>query len=132
MIAFAASMPQEKSGNKYLLICKEYLPGWPIVRATARLTEEVVLNFMKDKVIPPFGAPKTIINDEVCFIAQGIRQFKEKNSTNRHTVLADAPISHGRAKRMIGTIKRAFCNAVEGSPDTESDDAVASVVFWYH
>lgn len=77
--------------------------------ATKRATAEIVLKFMCEKIIPVFGAPRTIISDNAtCFTAKVLQDFMSKQGIRWHTVLAYAPMSNGKAERMVGTIKRSI------------------------
>lgn len=69
-IDFAGPLPTTDSGNRFLLVCVKHLTGWPIVRATDNSTVSVVIRFMEEEIIPPFGALGFFISDNSsCFTA---------------------------------------------------------------
>lgn len=89
------------------MVYVEHLTGWPVVRATERATTIEVKLFMEEDIISPFGAPKIIISDNaMCFSFHELHDIMEKHGAEWRTVLAYAPMSNGRAERMVGTIKR--------------------------
>lgn len=130
-IDFASPFPETTAGNKFLLVSVEHLTGWPIVSPTKLATAQTVLNFIKQKIIPPFGAPKVVITDNgACFTAQVLQSFMRQCGTSWRTVLAYAPMSNGRAERMIRTLKHGI-RRVLANGSIDRDEAVHKVVFGY-
>lgn len=130
-INFACSFPQTARGNKYLLVCVEHLTGLPIVAAIKRATVEIVVEFLKENIIIPFGPPGLLVNDNAtCFTAGVVQSLMLTLDTRWKTVLAYAPMSTGLAERMTATIKRSVARVVADS-DLKWDAAVSRVVFGY-
>ena len=106
-IDFAGPLPTSRSRNKYMLVCVEHLTGWPIVESTASSTAAVVIDFVRKHILEPYGPPRVIVSDNAtCFTATSLVAFMKNIGTRWKTVAAYAPMSNGRAERMVGTIKR--------------------------
>lgn len=106
-INIAGPLPVTAFGSHFLLVCVEHLNDWPIVAPTKRATAETVLQFRKDRILLPFGAPKVIVSDNgTCFTAKVLHDYMEKQGTTWKTVLAYAPLLSEKAERMVGTIER--------------------------
>ena len=130
-IDFAGPFNTTPRGNKHLLVCMEHLTGWPIVCPTPTATAAEVINFVEDQIILPFGHPKTIVSDNgPCFTARSLATYMQEKQVNWKTVLAYAPMSNGRAERMVGTIKRAIGKMARSNP-LDWDLAVSKVLYGY-
>ena len=128
-INFAGPLPTTPRGNKHLLVCVEHLTGWPIVCPTPTATAAEVIAFVEEQVIMPFGRPRVILSDNgSCFTAGSLENFMEQNNIKWKTVLAYAPISNGRAERMVGTIKREIGKMVQSRPN-DSDRVFSNVLY---
>ena len=117
-VDFAGPLPKTRSGEQYLLVGVEHLTGWPIARKTKDATDDTVNKFVQEEIIHSFGPPGVIISDNaLCFTAKSVSSFLSQHGTEWKTVLAYAPMSNGRAERMVGTLKRAIKKMVlkEGS-----------------
>ena len=51
-----------------------------------------------------------------CFTSKALAEFMVENSIKWKTVLAYAPMSNGRAERMVGTLKSCIGRLCEGNP----------------
>ena len=133
-VDFAGLLPRTPTGNKCVLVAIEHLTGWPIARATESSTAEEVLRFMKEEMIYCFGLPRGVVSDNAtCFKASVLDAFMARNGINWKTVLAYAPMSNGRAERMVGTLKRAIHRVILGSTPgrTNWDQALLKVLYGY-
>ena len=128
---FAGPLPETTKGNKFVLIGVEHLTNWPIAIATPNSTAEVVINFVRDEIVRPFGPPKRIISDNAtCFKAGALEDFVRKLGIQWHTVLPYAPMSNGKAERMVGTIKSGVKRVCD-SGAMDWDEALPQVLFGY-
>ena len=108
-IDFAGPLPKTKNGNQYVLIEVEHLTGWPMACPTRDSTSSAVIEFLQNHLIHAFGPPSSIISDNAtCFAADATREFLAHHGIKWRPVLAYAPMSNGRAERMVGTIKRSL------------------------
>ena len=90
-------------------IAVEHLTNWLIAVATKTTTAAEVIRFVNEEIIYSFGPPKTIIPDNAnAFTATALVGFLPRRNISWRTVLAYAPMSNGKAERMVGTIKRAI------------------------
>ena len=106
---FAGPLPKTKNGNQYVLIAVEHLTGWPMAFPTKDSTSSAVIYFLQYHLIRAFGPPSSIISDNAtCFAADATREFLAHHGIKWRPVLAYAPMSNGRAERMVGTIKRSL------------------------
>lgn len=117
-IDFSGPFPRHcEGGPRYLLICVEHLTGWPILKPTWDATSKTVRGFMEKEVIHPFGAPKVVVSDNAgCFTAHNLVKFMDVHGTKWKPVAAYAPMSNGKAERMVGTIKKDIGRLVEREP----------------
>lgn len=130
-IDFAGPLPLSRSGNKYLLVCSEHLTGWPIVISTVNATASVVIDFVRDHILQPFGLPRNIVLDNTtCFTTSALDAFMTDIGTIWKTVAAYDPMSNGWAKRMVGTMKRAIGKMVYRARGMW-DEMLPSVIYGY-
>lgn len=86
-----------------------------MVVAMKRSTAKVAVRFMKDTVIPPFGAPKTALSyTATCFTPFVLQDFIKQHETKWCTVLSYSPMCNERAERTVGTQKRIIGQVVTG------------------
>ena len=108
-IDFAGPLPRTIRGNSYILVAVEHLSGWPVAIPTPDATSRTVINFVSHHIIHSFGPPEILISDNAnCFDAESTKEFLAQHGIQWQPVLAYAPMSSGRAERMIGTIKRSL------------------------
>lgn len=109
----------------------EHLTGWPIAYPTPTATASEVLDFVEKNIILPFGMPRLFVSDNgPCFTAWSLEVFMKENGIKWKTVLAYAPMSNGRAKRMVRTVKAGIAKMVFNQP-TQWDLALDKVLYGY-
>ena len=107
-VDFAWPLPRSDSAKRYVLVAVEHLSGWPIAKPTATSTAEEVVKFIEEEIVYSFSSPGMIVSENATwFTAAELDNLMKKHGIERKTVLAYAPMSNGRAERMIGTLKRA-------------------------
>ena len=130
-IDFAGPFPASKDGSRFVLVAVEHLTGWPLARATSRSTSDVVLDFIKTEIIHPFGPPRSIISDNAtAFTSSAVEQFMARFGIKWRTVLAYAPMSNGKAERMVGTLKRGVKKTVVAA-QRDWAEALPGVLYGY-
>lgn len=130
-IDFAGPFIVTKNDYKYLLICVEHLTGWPLVTPTRTATADEVIRFVQNEIILPFGHPRiNVSGNATCFTAGVLQDYMLKMGITWKTVLAYAPMSNGRAERMVGTIKRAIGKMVLKNVQAW-DEVLPSVLYGY-
>lgn len=77
-------------------------------------TAKVVIEFMEGQVITPLMAHGKMVSDNAfCISARALQDYMECSGTILTKVLAYAPMSDGRAEKMVGTINYRVGNLVE-------------------
>ena len=130
-IDFAGPLVPGPDGERYLLVAVEHLTGWPMARATLSDTADVVETFVKEEILRPFGPPGTIVSDNAkAFTAPVMEDLMNAYGCRWRTVAEYAPMSNGRAERMVGTIKRGIAKTIfsEKKPWTST---IEDVLFGY-
>lgn len=133
-IDFAGPLPKTKNGKQYILIAVEHLTGWPLAWATETATAAEVVKFVKEEIIHSFGPPRTIVSDNAtCFSAATLKNFIRNHDISWKPVLAYAPMSNGKAERMVGTLKRAIRKTLlgNGAPGAEWEQELNQVLYGY-
>ena len=133
-IDFAGPLPKSKEGTQYMLIAVEHLINWPIAVATQTATAAEVIRFVNEEIIYSFVPPKTIFSGNAnAFTATALVEFLAKRNIGWRAVLAYAPMSNGKAERMVGTIKRAISKTLQGkgSPASEWEEILNRVLYGY-
>lgn len=127
----AGPLPLGENEEKYLLLVVEHLTGWPIVRITTRDTSDVVFSFVQEEIVFCIGPPLYIVSDNArCFTASRVQAFMQNIGIEWKTILQYAPMSNGRAERMVRTIKKGMKQAVFRS-DAAWPTVVNQVVYGY-
>ena len=109
----------------------EHLTGWPLGRATKISSAEEVIEFVKEEVLYSFGSLRNIISDNATrFTAKALVKFARYNGIEWKRVLAYAPMSNGRAERIVGTLKKAVKKMVQGQ-GVSWENSVPKVLFGY-
>ena len=130
-IDFVGPFPASKDRSLFVLVAIEHLTGWPLARATSRSTSDVVLDFIKTGIIHPFGPPRSIISDNAtAFTSSAVEQFMARFGIKWRTVLAYAPMSNGKAERMVGTLKRGVKKTVVAA-QRDWAEALPGVLYGY-
>lgn len=130
-IDFAGPLEKTKSGNVYIIIAVEHLTNWPIACATPNSTSEEVLKFVRKEIVNQFGPPRSIISDNgTSFTSGAVQTYARKMGINWKTTLAYAPMSNGRAERMVGTLKNGIKKTINGK-SVQWDKALEKVLFGY-
>lgn len=70
------------------------------------MTATTVKEFMENNIMHSFGPPKLVVSDnEGCFTAVCLDGFMKEHGIRWTAVASYAPMSNGKAERMVGTIK---------------------------
>jgi len=117
-IDFAGPIRLSADGKeRHILVCVEHMSNWPIAKITESTTSKAVIDFISEEIIPQFGPPKTVVSDNAsCFTSKSLAEFMKRNDISWKTVLAYAPMSNGRAERMVGTLKSCIGRLCESQP----------------
>lgn len=128
---FAGPFPPGPDGERSLLVGVEHLTSWPIVNATVTNTTDVVTNFVPEGILHPFGPPRQIVSDNViCFTVSMVTEMLEAGVIQWNTVAEYAPMSNGRAERMVGSMKKAVSETVL-TPEKTCVGAVPAILYGF-
>ncbi len=133
-IDFAGPFPESKAGDKYILIAVEHLTNWPLAIPTIDSTASTVMMFIENEIITPFSPPKRLISDNAtCFGAQSLQRFLKSYGIEWKPVSAYAPMSNGKAERMVGTIKNAMNKSILNEDENDRDwrEVIPQVLYGY-
>ena len=103
--------------------------------ATVTWTAEEVLKFLNEEIIHCFGLPRVVVSDNATFFTASVLDaFMARNGITWKTVLPYAPMSNGRAERMVGTLKRSIRKTIVGAAYAivRWDDALSHALYGYH
>lgn len=118
-----------KEVNHFFLACVEHLTGCPTFRVTKNATASAFIHIMEEEIIPPFGAPVFFIcNNTGCYTGPILTEHMKKKGMVCLTVLSYAPMSNGRADRMVVTIKRSI-GRIKNDMGSNCNELVAKAVF---
>lgn len=82
-IEFAGPFPTTTRGMSFLLVCVEYLTGWPLAYPNTSAVASEVIAFIKQHTIFSFGRPRLITSDNSpCFTASSLEKFPSKCGIN--------------------------------------------------
>lgn len=86
---------------------------------------------MKTRVIAPLDVPEIVVSDNAaCLSARILENYIMGHVTKLQTLLAYAPMSSGRAERMVGITKHFICRLVNCCAG-EWDSVAGKAVFGY-
>lgn len=106
-IDFARLFTITERANQFWLVCDTHLTGWAIKEAIQRANSRKVLLLMSLGNISLFGLPLTVFSDNtMCYHTILLREYLNVGEMNRRTVFKYVSISKGRAKRLVGTVKK--------------------------
>lgn len=130
-IDLAGPCPCTPSGKKFFLVAIEHLTGWPIAISTDEAAALTVIAFMRKEIIYNIFSPRFVFSDNAtCFLATTLQIVMKEYETKWKAVLAYTSMSNGKAKRMVGTLKRAVaCLITNGT--IPSGEALYKVVYGY-
>lgn len=106
-VDFAGPLPTTTTGNRFLPSGVEHLTGWSIVTPSRTSAAKVVLQFIENEIIQHFGLPRTIVPDSAtAFMTKAIQNYMKDMGISWTSVLAYAPMSNGRAERIVDTMNK--------------------------
>lgn len=89
------------------------------------------MGFLKEKVILPFGTPRTVLTDSAtCFTARVLQEIMKNHGIKWCRVLAYAPTWNKWVERVIRTLKLRIGRVVTKGGQ-EWDTTVKKVLFGY-
>lgn len=124
-----AFLPCSKRGNRYLLVCMEYLTRWVVAVVLPQFDRNMVANVFLYSVVLQFGRPEKFLTDNGSnFISEAMKTLCARLGIKKIETSVEHPQSDGLVERMNKTIKTALQVYVENQEDVW-DDYLPFVVF---
>lgn len=129
-IDIVGPLPMTTKGNKYILVCCDYLTKWPeafaIPKADAENTAEVLIKGL----ITRFGLPRTIISDRgTNFLSGLLKYIYARLDIKKNTTSAYHPQANGLVERLNRTLGQKLAQLAQ--KEEEWDEYLPFVLMAY-
>jgi len=128
----AGSLPETKSGNKYILVAIDHYSKWCKAKAVADHGAKTAAKFLEDEIICRYGVPKFVLTDNGGeWAAEFDVMCRDYAIQHQHTA-PQWPQCNGMAERMIKTIKHGITVLATIPANMDCwDQQLAKVLFGY-
>jgi hypothetical protein len=129
---FIGPVPQSSNGNKYILVCTDYLSRYAITQATPNCTAETAAKFLVKNVILQYGVPKQLLTDQgTHFMSNVFEAIASRCGVNHITATTYHPQCNGLTERFNATLVDAIGTYVN-QQQSDWDDYLPYVTFAYN
>ncbi|CAF3307418.1 unnamed protein product [Rotaria sp. Silwood2] len=129
---FIGPVPQSSYGNKYILVCTDYLSRYAITQATPNCTSETAAKFLVDKVILQYGVPKQLLTDRgTHFMSNVFEAIASRCGINYITATTYHPQCNGLTECFNATLVDSIGTYVN-QQQSDWDDYLPFVPFAYN
>ncbi|CAF4419049.1 unnamed protein product [Didymodactylos carnosus] len=129
---FVGPVPPSSNGNKYILVCTDYLSRYAITQATANCTAETAAKFLVEKVILQYGVPKQLLTDRgTHFMANVFEAIASRCGVNHITTTTYHPQCNGLTERFNATLVGSIATYVN-QQQSDWDHYLPYVTFAYN
>jgi hypothetical protein len=129
---FIGPVPQSSNGNKYILVCTDYLSRYAITQATANCTAETAAKFLVEKIILQYGVPKQLLTDRgTHFMSNVFEAISSRCGVNHITATTYHPQCNGLTERFNATLVDAIGTYVN-QQQSDWDQYLPYVTFAYN
>ncbi|CEP08747.1 hypothetical protein, partial, partial [Parasitella parasitica] len=112
-----AYLPVTAKGNRYLLVCMEYLTKWVITAPLPAATADVIADVLVYEIVLKFGTPKEFLTDNGSnFISETINVVCLRLGISKIQTSVEAPSTDGLVERMNRTIKSSLSIYCQDNP----------------
>ncbi|CAF4393979.1 unnamed protein product, partial [Didymodactylos carnosus] len=126
---FVGPVPPSSNGNKYILVCTDYLSRYVITQATDSCTAETAAEFLAEKVILQYGVPKQLLTDRgTHFMANVFEATASRCGVNHIATTTYHPQSNGLTERFNATLVGSIATYVN-QQQSDWDDYLPYVTF---
>ena len=129
---FVGPVPQSTNGNKYILMCTDYLSRYAITQATTNCTSETAARFIVDKLILQFGVPRQLVTDRgTHFMSNVFEAITSRCGINHITTTTYHPQCNGLTERFNATLVDSIATYVN-QQQSDWDDYLPYITFAYN
>lgn len=105
-----AQLPVTSEGNKYVIVCSDYLTKWCIVKACSDMTADTVAKFLLYQVICIYGVPGSILTDQGSqFTSDVVKSLCRMMQIDQNFTTIYHPQSDGLCERFNRTLFQMLC-----------------------
>jgi len=110
-------LPKTRSGNRWIITAIDYATSWPVAKAVAVATEDVIADFIFDEIYMHYGAPQEIFTDGGKNLWGGVVQkYLEKIRTSHKGTSPYHPRTNGKVESLNGLLGRMLSRFLWGKP----------------
>ncbi|KHJ41558.1 integrase core domain protein [Trichuris suis] len=113
--------PLTGKGNRYIIVCIDYLTKWVELMAVADTTSQKVADFLMKSIVLRHGVPKKLISDQgTAFTAEKLKTTLGKLKIEHGMASSSHPQSNGlveRVNRTLSSILAAYVNSKHANWD---------------
>lgn len=129
---FLGPLQRTPTGNKYILVCTDYLSKWAITQAVPDCTAETAARFLVEKVILQYGAPKKLLTDQgTHFVANLFEAITSRCGIHHITASTYHPQTNGLTERFNSTLAGSIRTYVN-QQQSDWDEFLSAVTFAYN
>ena len=116
-IDFIGRLPKTRSGNRWIITAIDYATSWPVAKAVAVATEDVIADFIFDEIYMHYGAPQEIFTDGGKNLWGGVVQkYLEKIRTSHKGTSPYHPRTNGKVESLNRLLGRMLSRFLWGKP----------------
>lgn len=124
--------PKSKKGNKWIIVCTDYLSRFAITKALPTAEAEEVAKFVTEEIVLKHGAPRTILTDRgKVFQSKMVTELYQLCTTKHLMTTSYHPQTNGLTERFNKTLADMLSMYVEVE-QTNWDDILPFVTFAYN
>ncbi|CAF3313530.1 unnamed protein product [Rotaria socialis] len=129
---FVGPVPQSSNGNKYILVCTDYLSRYAITQATSNCTAETAARFLVEKVILQYSVPKQLLTDRgTHFMSNVFEAIASRCGIHHITATTYHPQCNGLTERFNATLVDSIGTYVN-QQQSDWDDYLPYATFAYN
>ena len=129
---FLGPVQLSNNGNKYILVCTDYLSKFAITQATPNCSAETAAKFLVERVILQYGVPKQLITDQgTHFMSNVFRTVAARCGAKHITTTTYHPQSNGLTERFNATLVGSLSTYVN-QQQTDWDEYLPYATFAYN
>jgi hypothetical protein len=125
-------MKTTPNGNRYMLVCVDYLTRWPIAAPCKDITAKSAEKFLLNNVFQHFGIPTYLLTDRgTSFKAEYLDHVLKSLECKHLITTAYRPQSNGMVERLNQTLVQTISKIRRDSNVKKPWDSYISSALWY-